>query len=293
MGRGPSEWGLRGPSTHPQRVPQRHRHQTQAGSAAPYTPSPRPGASHRPLHAGPLSPRCKRRLQGPWGRRTPRYRTLRLVRSLEAGPILLTVHLGRVPRRSLENGQDPTLGSPRAVENDLSRAEGMPTMATPEVPPPPTEQQETALVLGCDWSRTRRPRCLVVNVVSVLYFHPHPPARPPHILHSPWQRQATSRGALGNGELRKKTGRSVPLLPFKGAAPRFPPAEIVAQQVTRVLGLGQQAVRRPLGNHLLPLRVSSENTIFLMETLFSNLKCLSNSVIPKLWSLNQHHWGTG
>lgn len=83
------------------------------------------------------------------------------------------------------------------------------------------------------------------------------------------------------------------MLPFKGAAPRFPPAEIVVQQVTRVLGLGQPAVGRPLGNHLLPLRVSSENTIFLMETLFSNLKCLSNSVVPKLWSLNQHHWGTG
>lgn len=47
-------------------------------------------------------------------------------------------------------------------------------MATQEVPPPPTEQQETALVLGCDWSRTCRPRCLVVNVVSVLHFHPTP-----------------------------------------------------------------------------------------------------------------------
>ena len=55
-------------------------------------------------------------------------------------------------------------------------------MATPEVPPPPTEQQETALVLVCDWSRTRRPQCLVVNVVSVLHFHPNPtPQRGAHI----------------------------------------------------------------------------------------------------------------
>lgn len=75
------------------------------------------------------------------------------------------------------------------------------------------------------------------------------------------------------------------MFPLKGAAPRFPPAEIAVPRVTGVLGLGLPALRRPLGNHFSPLSVSEEGTSSLVEMLFRNLKFLSSgpqSVVPEL-----------
>lgn len=152
---GPSEWGLRAPSTHPHQVAQRRHHRNRAGG---------PAYPHTPPGRGQPTARCTRSLSphrvkaAPWGRGD--------------GGHLLTGHCGArrpVPPSSLSTSARSRKGAWKAAPTQCSGPQGRQKTARQELKKRQGwlcrksrlrrhEQREAAPLLGCDCFRAcRRP----------------------------------------------------------------------------------------------------------------------------------------